>query len=88
MAKVKEIIPCVCIDHKPDAADSVYDGMPQLKVYQCAVGKQLWTAYCPSCGRGGCMDQESVYLALKTWNEMQTELREEKERKCELPWET
>ena len=30
--RVKKIIPCVCIDHMPDVSDSVYYGMPQLKV--------------------------------------------------------
>ena len=30
--KADKIIPCVCIDHEPTVADSVYYGMPQLKV--------------------------------------------------------
>ena len=83
MAKVKEIIPCVCADNKPDAGESVYDGMPQIKVYQSAGGKQLWTAFCPACGRGGLIEHKSTYLALKDWNEMQIELREGK-----LPWKS
>lgn len=29
--KVDHIETCVCIDHEPTAADSVYYGMPQLK---------------------------------------------------------
>ena len=30
--KVDKIIPCICCDHEPNAGDSVYYGMPQLKV--------------------------------------------------------
>lgn len=26
------VIPCVCCDHKPDTGDSVYYGMPQLRI--------------------------------------------------------
>lgn len=30
--KVDKILPCVCCDHEPNSGDSVYYGMPQLKV--------------------------------------------------------
>ena len=73
--RVKKIIPCVCIDHIPDASDSVYYGMPQLKV-SCGLGAsmQFYSPYCPNCGRGGCAEYKSAYLALKSWNEMQESL--------------
>lgn len=50
--KVDHIETCVCIDHEPTVADSVYYGMPQLKV----IKGQKWSAFCPNCGRGGCLD--------------------------------
>lgn len=75
MRKLKGIIPCVCIDHKPDVGDSVYFGMPQLKVsVGIDTGKQFYSAYCPACGRGGCTEFRSAYLALKNWNDFQNEL--------------
>lgn len=73
--KVDEIIPCVCCDHERNSSDSVYYGMPHLKV--CG-GKPntYYEAYCPICGRGGCGTQfKSAYLALKYWNEVQKECR-------------
>ena len=72
--KVDKIIPCVCCDHEPDCGDSVYYGMPQLKV--CG-GKPhtYFEVYCPNCGRGGLFQFKSAYLALKHWNEMQERLR-------------
>lgn len=75
MATVEKITPCVCNDHPPDTSDSVYYGMPQLKV-SCGLEphKQFWTAYCPECGRGGCIEYKSPYLALKAWNKMQERL--------------
>lgn len=73
--RVKKIIPCVCIDHKPDVSDSVYYGMPQLKVSGgLENGIQFYSPYCPNCGRGGCSEHKSAYLALKHWNEMQENL--------------
>ena len=49
--KADKIIPCVCIDHEPTAADSVYYGMPQLKVADGNGGyPQFYEAYCPNCG--------------------------------------
>lgn len=71
--KVDKIIPCVCIEHIPMVADSVYYGMPQIKV--SGGGKsQRFSPYCPECGRGGCTEYKSAYLALKHWNEMQEHL--------------
>ena len=73
--RVPDITPCVCADHEPDAEDSVYFGMPQLKVCSWD-GKQLFEPYCPNCGRGGLYQFGSAYLALKWWNELQAaELR-------------
>lgn len=73
---VDKITPCICIDHEPTVADSVYYGMPQLKVSGCNVThKQFWSAYCPKCGRGGSMEEKSAYLALKKWYEIQNQLR-------------
>ncbi len=67
--QVKKVLPCVCIDHEPDVGDSVFYGMPQLKV----AGSNrniLYTPYCPHCGRGGMFQYKTAYLALKAWNEM------------------
>ena len=69
--KVDHIETCVCIDHEPTSADSVYYGMPQLKVTKGQEG----SAFCPNCGRGGCLDFKSQYLALANWNEMQKMLK-------------
>lgn len=69
--KVDHIETCVCIDHESTEADSVYYGMPQLKV---SVGQE-WSAFCPNCGRGGCLDFKSQYLALAHWNNMQLRLK-------------
>ena len=86
MATVETIILCVCIDHEPDICESVHYGMPQLKV-SCGIQKhrQFWTAYCPACGRGGCIEHKSAYLALKAWNEMQTRLWKIRETGL-MPW--
>lgn len=72
--QVKSILPCVCIDHEPNAGDSVFYGMPQLKVagYQ---GTPFYTPYCPHCGRGGMAQYRSAYLALSAWNKMVEEHR-------------
>ena len=67
--KVEKIIPCICCDHEPNAGDSVYYSMPQLKV-----SGKYFEVYCPNCGRSGINQYKSAYLALKAWNEMQTEL--------------
>ena len=68
--KVDKILPCVCCDHEPNSGDSVYYGMPQLKV--CG-GKPdtFFSVYCPVCGIGGMLQFKSAYLALKHWNELQ-----------------
>ena len=67
-----KIIPCICCEHEPSASDSVYYGMPQLKVTQ---GMDYFEIYCPNCGRGGMLQFKSAYLAVKDWNEMQESLR-------------
>lgn len=72
--KVDKITPCICCEHEPNEGDSVYYGMPQLKV--CG-GKPytFFEAYCPNCFRGGIFQYKSAYLALKAWNEMQASVR-------------
>lgn len=65
------ITPCVCIDHKPTAGDSVHYGMPELKLTH---DMEWFTPYCPVCGRGGMKEYKSAYLAIKGWNEMQNKL--------------
>lgn len=67
-----DIIPCICCDHEPDCGDSVYYGMPQLKVTR---HMQYYECYCPNCGRGGLIQHKSPYLAIKAWNEMQLGLK-------------
>lgn len=78
MATVKKIVPCVCSETPSEAnwyEKSVYYGMPQLKVSDGMIEhRQFWSAFCPSCGRGGCGEDRSPYLALKRWNEMQIQL--------------
>lgn len=72
--RVPNIVPCVCTERRPDASDSVYYGMPQLKVSGLNSGTQFYAPYCPNCGRGGCTEYRSAYLALKSWNKMQERL--------------
>jgi len=68
---VEKIIPCVCCDHQPTDADSVYYGMPILRVCGHYIAhKQFWEVQCPNCGRGGTIQHNSAYLALKHWNEL------------------
>lgn len=67
-----KIIPCICCDHEPTCADSIYYEMPQLKVTQ---NMEYYEIYCPNCGRGGMLQFRSAYLAVKDWNEMQKMLR-------------
>ena len=67
-----DIIPCICCDHEPDYGDSVYYGMPQLKVTN---KMDYFEVYCPNCGRGGMFQYKSAYLAIKEWNKMQESLR-------------
>ena len=83
--KNEKIIPCVCIDHMPDSGDSVYYGMPQLKV-SCGIKplSQFFSAYCPNCGRGGLSEHKSAYLALKHWNEIMERLW--KFERGDSPW--
>ena len=76
--KVNKIIPCVCCDHEPNSGDSVYYGMPQLKV--CGGKPETYfECYCPNCGRGGLIQHKSEYLALKDWNRLQKRCRRAKE---------
>ena len=70
--KVNKIIPCVCCDHEPNSGDSVYYGMPQLKV--CG-GKPETYFEC----YGGLIQHKSAYLALKDWNRLQKRCRRAKE---------
>lgn len=70
--KVSKIIPCICCTHTPNCGDSVYYGMPTLKVTD---GMNYFEAYCANCGRGGLIQYKSAYLAIKGWNEMQQRLR-------------
>ena len=78
--KVEKILPCICVEHEPSGGDSVYYGMPQLKV--CG-GKPntYFEAYCPHCGRGGIFQYKSAFLALKAWNELQEQLRDSRHLK-------
>lgn len=66
------IIPCVCCEHESSVADSIYYGMPQIKVTK---DMKYYEAFCPICGRGGLLQFKSAYLAIKDWNEMQLMLR-------------
>ena len=75
--KIKRILPCICIDHRPEYGDSGTYGMPALQVYQCGLeGEygQRYIPYCPNCGRGGLSDFKSDYSALKYWNKLQYSL--------------
>lgn len=79
MATVEKIVPCICTQKQRNKTEwydfSVYHGMPQLKVSDgITEHTQFWSAFCPSCKRGGCIEYKSPYFALKHWNEMQTEL--------------
>ncbi len=76
--QVEKVLPCVCVDHEPDAGDSVFYGMPELKIAGYK-GNPLYTPYCPKCGRGGVFQYKSAYLALKAWNELIKQLRQTEE---------
>lgn len=67
-----DIIPCICSEET--ANDSVYSGMPQLKVTD---NMEFFEIFCPACGRGGLIQYKSAYLAVKGWNKMQKRLRNE-----------
>ena len=70
--KVYDIIPCICCEDDPDfGADSLH-GMPVLRVNR---NSTVWEAFCPSCGRSGCVPFRSAYMALKHWNNFQIYLR-------------
>lgn len=72
--KVDKIIPCICTELKNDGSDGFYDGMPILHV--CG-GKPItfFSAQCPKCGRGGIYQYNSAFKALRAWNFMQENLR-------------
>lgn len=67
------VIPCVCCDHKPDVGDSIYYGMPQLRITS---DMEEYEIFCPVCGRGGSFQYGSAYKAVKHWNDIQRLLKE------------
>lgn len=77
MMRLAGITPCICCEanYAEGHINSVYYGMPQLRVAGGLSGNQYYDAYCPKCGRGGLIQYKSAYLALKAWNEMQYDLR-------------
>ena len=79
--KVDRVLPCVCLVHKLTCADSIYAGMPQLKV---TPDGGWFEAYCPNCGRGGSLQYKSAYLALKHRNNMQGKKDNGKTKRAEL----
>ena len=66
------VIPCVCCDHKPDVGDSIYYGMPQLRITS---DMEEYEIFCPVCGRGGAFQYGSAYQAVKHWNGIQRRAR-------------
>jgi hypothetical protein len=74
--KVGNVLPCICTKDVDFNADG-YNGMPILRVF--GGGDRYFDAKCPKCGRGGLFQFKSAYLALRDWNEMQTELREQED---------
>lgn len=62
------VLRCKCSQREPNGGDSVYYGMPHLRVTSDG---NYFECYCPNCGRGGSTQYKSAYLALKAWNEMQ-----------------
>ena len=81
--KVKRVLPCICISHKPNAGDQTYYGMPILTVTEDG---RFWGIQCPACGRAGfgLHQYKSQYFALKAWNELQIGLWNSK---CRDFWE-
>ena len=72
--KVKYIMSCICLEKEKTEEKDIYSGMPQLKI--CVENnRQLWKAFCPSCGRGKVNFQDSPYHALVEWNTLQENLR-------------
>ena len=65
-----KVLRCVCSENSVE--NSVYTGMPCLKVTS---DMNFWEVFCPNCGRGGFCQYNSAYLALKSWNVMQEGLR-------------
>ncbi len=70
--KADKISPCVCCGRKTNGGDSVYFGMPMLRV--CGGKPETYLeAFCPKCGRGSLLQFKSAYKALKEWNSIQRE---------------
>lgn len=67
--KIGTIETCTCCDHKPDGGDSVYYGMPHIKI-SANNDKLSYTAFCPNCGKTDTATAKSAHLALKNWNRM------------------
>ena len=63
---------CICCDHVPDSGDSVYYGMPILRVTS---DMSHYSIYCPKCGLGGLNEYASPYKAVLEWNELQERAR-------------
>lgn len=86
---VEEIRPCVCATKVNGTHNGCYFGMPVLTPcrndYSRKVGRLFWKIECPSCGRGGCTEFNSVNAALNYWNRMQDSLLKGPEG-LDLPW--
>ena len=66
--KTNKILPCICCDHTPDCGDSVFYGMPALKISQRIDGELLYTPFCPKCGYESMFQYKSVRKAIIEWN--------------------
>ena len=67
---VERVLPCICSSAKLN--DDRFCGMPVLQVVNTNRSNlQYWRVQCPKCGRGGILDFNSAYKALKSWNDMQ-----------------
>ena len=64
------VLPCVCTGRKPNIGDSVYFGMPILRVSNTMNGPE-YSVVCPNCGRGGPPEYKSANAALRAWNKLQ-----------------
>lgn len=78
--KVDKIRKCICCEREANGGDSVYYGMPQLRV--CG-GKPntYFQAFCPLCGCGDIRQFPSAFLALRNWNKIQAECERIKQGK-------
>lgn len=68
--KNNHIEQCICASEQ---IESLKRGMPILMPLQ---SEKEWTIKCPNCGRGGCMEFKSPYLAIKHWNKFQAHLKD------------